>query len=325
MSGPAPRLPEGPFAVYQTRPEYMDALAAELADLIAAESGDEAPSRPADFIRRGPLLLAEGPPRSPAWAQNVWRAPAAIPIESIADGAKKLKALQRNWHLVPLDHFRRAALIAEKLPRVAARPLVFGEPVPTAPLGSWTLWDEGTILASPECSSPFPDGEPSFVEDREGPPSRAYLKLWELLSILPERPGPGQLCLDLGGSPGGWAFVLASLGARVFCIDKAPLDPRVAADPLVESCQGSAFGLDPRHAGAVDWLFSDVICYPERLFQMVERWLELGECRRFACTVKLQGEMDAATLEILRKFRAVPGSRLIHLSQNKHELTWVKL
>jgi 23S rRNA (cytidine2498-2'-O)-methyltransferase len=83
---------------------------------------------------------------------------------------------------------RRAALISEKLPRVAAKPIVFGAQAPKAPLGSWTLIDADTILASPHCSSPFPNGEVQFVEDRAAPPSRAYLKLWELFTILCERP-----------------------------------------------------------------------------------------------------------------------------------------
>jgi Predicted SAM-dependent methyltransferase len=59
--------------------------------------------------------------------------------------------------------------------------------------------------------------------------------------------------------------VLAKLGARVIAVDKAPLDPAVAALPGVEIRQASAFALDPAEIGPVDWLFSDVICYPARL------------------------------------------------------------
>ena len=80
--------------------------------------------------------------------------------------------------LSPCPH-RRATLIPEQLPKVSAKPLVFGTPAPAAPLGSWTLLDSGTVLAAPYCTSPFPNGEVDFVEDRAGPPSRAYLKLWE--------------------------------------------------------------------------------------------------------------------------------------------------
>jgi 23S rRNA (cytidine2498-2'-O)-methyltransferase len=80
--------------------------------------------------------------------------------------------------------------------------------------------------------------------------------------------------------------------------------------------------LDPSAIGPIDWLFSDVICYPARLLGLVERWLAAGTCRRFVCTIKFQGETDHATAA---RFAAIPGSQLRHLFHNKHELTWIKL
>jgi len=283
---------------------------------LAAERGDRV------LGRHGRLIRAEagGPP--PAWSANTWLAPVEIPIESIGDAVRKLKAIQRNWWLCGVDHHRRAALIQEQLPKVSAKPLVFPAEAPKAPLGSWTLLAPDLLLASAECSSPFPNGEVRFVEDRDGPPSRAYLKLWEAFTVLGIRPAPGDRCLDLGASPGGWTWVLASLGAEVTSVDKAPLDPAVARMPGVTHRVESAFGLDPRTADPVDWLFSDVICYPARLIGLVERWLAAGKARRFICTLKFQGETDFATIA---RFRDIPGSRLMHLHVNKHELTWVKL
>lgn len=296
------------FTVYQAAPGLLPELVRELGSAVTAV--------------REPLVTADGPPREAAFAANVWLDPRFVQAPSIAAAARALRDIQRNWNAVPSGHFRRTALVAGKLPKVAARPLVFGQPLPTSPLGAFTLWEENLLLASPTCREPVPEGVYRFEEDKVGPPSRAYLKLWELFTRLGTCPAPGELCLDMGGSPGGWAWVLAGLGARVFCIDKAPLAPAVAGDPLVESCQGSAFGLDPRHVGAADWLFSDVICYPDRLFEWLSRWLELGQCRRFVCTVKLQGETDFALLD---RFRAIDGARLLHLSHNKHELTFVRL
>src|SRR4051794_10991928 len=84
------------------------------------------------------LLLAPGPPRAAAWAQNVWVDPVTIPIASIGDAAKRLRAIQRNWTAYAPRHHRRAMLIQERLPSVSAKPLVFGEKSPEAPLGSWT-------------------------------------------------------------------------------------------------------------------------------------------------------------------------------------------
>jgi len=64
------------------------------------------------------------------------------------------------------------------------------------------------------------------------------------------------------------------------------------------------------------------VCYPARLLALVERWLAADICRRFVCTIKLQGGTDHATT---RRFAAIPGSQLRHLCHNKHELTWIKL
>jgi len=269
----------------------------------------------------GRLVLAAGPARPIAWTANVWHDPVRLRVASIGDAAKQLRALQRNWALYSFSHHRRAALIAERLPKVSAKPLRFGDPAPTAPLGSWTLIDPDTLLAAPRCSSAFPNGEAEFVEDRTVP-SRAYLKLWELFTILGMRPSPGDFCIDLGASPGGWTWVLQGLGARVLSIDKAPLHAAVARLPHVEQRLESAFALDPGSVGPVDWLFSDVICYPKRLLTTVKKWLDAGTVRRFACTIKFQGETDFAAM---RDFSAIPGSRILHLHHNKHELTWVRL
>ncbi len=276
-----------------------------------------------DTVRgtQGRLVLAAGPETPVAWVANVWRNPKVIDIASIKDAANKLRAIQRNWALYSHQHHRRAALIEEKLPKVSAKPLQFGSPVPAAPLGSWTLLAPDKLLASPHCSSAFPNGDVQFAEDKSAP-SRAYLKLWEAFTLLGVHPGPGDFCLDLGSSPGGWTWVLQRLGARVLAIDKAPLDQSVSSLPKVEERRESAFGLDPRTIGPVDWLCSDIVCYPMRLLTLVRRWIDAGNVRRFLCTIKFQGPTD---FEIMREFAAIPGSRLLHLHANKHELTWVRL
>ena len=268
------------------------------------------------------LLIASGPAGPAAWAQNIWLDPQTIEIDSIGEAVKKLRAIQRNWAVYAPRLHRRAMLIQGQLPVVSAKPLAFGTPAPSAPLGSWTLLDANTVLASARCTSLFPNGEVHFVEDRAGPPSRAYLKLWEALTVIGARPAPGEVCLDLGSSPGGWSWALAKNGARVISVDKAPLAPEVAGMPGIECVSESAFALDPPALGPIDWLFSDIVCYPARLFSLVERWLAAGTCRRFVCTIKFQGETDHA---VAARFAAIPGSQLRHLFHNKHELTWIKL
>src|SRR5262249_23653766 len=118
------RFANRPHTAYLAAPGYVDELLAELGDVVAVHHR---------------LVVAEGPPRPAAWAQNVWRAPEEIAIRSISDAAKALRARQRNWALYAFQLHRRAALIAAALPMVSAKPLVFPAAAPTAPLGSWTL------------------------------------------------------------------------------------------------------------------------------------------------------------------------------------------
>lgn len=272
------------------------------------------------------LVLTEGPPQTCYWAQNIWYDARLIPILSIGDAGTQLTKMQRNWWPYSFQLHRRMELIRAKLPYVAAKPIVFPDPAPPAPLGSFTLIDASTLLAATRCSSPFPNGEITFQEFKEGPPSRAYLKLFETFTRMGIKPLPGEQCIELGASPGGWTWVLAKLGANVLAYDRADLDPAVSVMPGVVPVKGDAFGARPERVlekiAKVDWFFSDLICYPDKLFEFVSLWLQTGLCSNFVCTLKFQGE---GHYEAIKDFMAIPGSRLMHLFNNKHELTWVRL
>jgi len=270
-------------------------------------------------FEHGLLLVTERPAVRSAWALNTWFDCERLAIGSISDAAAKLRTMQRNWAVYAPEHRGRADLIVEKLPYVSAKPLTFGQAAPSAPLGSWTLLDPRTVLAAGHCSSPFANGEPRFIEDRDGPPNRAYLKLWESLALLREFPKPGDVCLDLGASPGGWTWSLAQTGATVVAYDKAPLDPHVDALENVTWHGESAFALEPGDIGPVDWWCSDIAGYPERVFRLVEKWLD--HATRMICTIKFQGETDH---DIVHRFAAIPDSRVMHLFHNKHELTFLR-
>lgn len=265
------------------------------------------------------LFLTDRPIQKTFWAQNIWFNPFVAQFNSISEAAKILKNIQRNWSFYPFTEFRRAALIQEQLPYLSKKPLPFPTPLPTLPLGSWTLLDKNTLLASPHCSSPFPNGQILFEECKEGPPSRAYLKLWEALTLMGVYPKQGEKCLEIGASPGGWTWVLAQLGAEVTCIDRSELAPHITALPNVHFTAGNAFNMTPANTGPVDWIFSDVACYPEKLLDWVNLWLESGLCKHFVCTLKFQTGYNPA---IVDQFAKIPGSKILHLSHNKHELTW---
>ncbi len=293
------------------------------AGYLAAE-GFEAPLAE-ELARRGAavdawhgrLALSPDPPVPAAWSLDTWTAPQSLPVASVKQAADALRGMQRNWAAYPAAHFRRMALIEQHLPPVKALKLVFPALPPSSHLGSWTLLAPDHLLASPTKTSPFPNGACRFEEDRSGPPSRAYLKLWEACTRLGAWPQPGETCIDLGAAPGGWSWALARLGARVIAVDKAPLDPAVAAMLNVEMRRDSAFGLAPE---PVDWLFSDVVAYPDRLLALVQRWRDAGAARHIVCTIKFQGATDHAAAEA---FAAIEGARVLHLFHNKHELTFL--
>ncbi len=283
--------------------------------------GEELARRGAAVLAwHGDLALSESPPVPAAWSLNTWLAPREIAVGSIGQAADALRAIQRNWGGYQVEHFRRAALIAAKLPPLKPRVLVFPQAPPAGHLGAWTLLAPDRLLASPTQSSAFVNGAMTFEEDRVGPPSRAYLKFWEACAVLGAWPVAGETCLDLGAAPGGWSWAIATLGASVIAVDRAPLDPRVATMPGVVERLESAFGIDPAGEAPVDWVFSDVIAYPQRLLTLVRAWIASGKTKRIVCTLKFQGATDHDSAEA---FAAIPGGVVVHLFHNKHELTFL--
>ncbi|MCL2608524.1 MAG: hypothetical protein FWD94_01275 [Treponema sp.] len=302
-----------PGKVYQCVPGFESHLQAEL-----RRAG-------VGFSAMGRLLYVPEPGPEPVfWHLNSWLRPFRLEFGSIGDAATALRGIQRNWAAVLDGCFRRGTLIASKLPPIGGKPRPFPWLPGTSPMGAWTLLDEHTLVASPACSSPFPAGVVEFVQDREGPPSRAYLKLWEALVRLGQWPKAGESCLDAGSSPGGWTWALAGLGAKVLSVDRSPLDPAIAGLPEVTFARRDAFSLLPEEVGRLDWLFCDVACYPPKLYRWILKWLESGLCRRFVCTVKMQGSgPESLDFETPKLLAGIPGSSLVHLWHNKHELTWM--
>jgi 23S rRNA (cytidine2498-2'-O)-methyltransferase len=255
----------------------------------------------------------------PLFAQVTWIDCQTIKISSINDGIKRLKALGRNWSLFSIGHHRRAQLIQDGLPKTKHDPVPFLGQNPKHPMGGWTLLDQETIICSPETTSLYPLGKIEFIENKEVPPSRAYLKLWEFFTVHCTPPKPGTTVIDMGSSPGGWSWVLSQMKLNVISVDKAPLEPHIATIPNITFLKESAFALDPHTMRSVRWFFSDIICYPERLFALITKWMNESSVEHLVCTIKFQGEADFAVID---QFLQIPNSKIVHLYHNKHELMW---
>lgn len=264
------------------------------------------------------LVVFTEPKEDLLWAQLLIDEAQILKIESIGDAVKKLKEHGKHWAFYSPTQNRRSQLILDQLPKYKIKPLAFRGSIPSLPMGFFSLLDQETLLLGAKTSSPFPLGEVLFDEDKVHPPSRAYLKLWELFTLHGICPQPGEKVLDFGACPGGWTWVLQQMGCHVVSVDKAPLAPEIMKLPRVEFKKCDAFRLKPEDVGPLDWFFSDIICYPPDLFDLVRQWLDSGLCSRFVCTIKFKGETDYQTLE---RFRRELDAKIVHLFHNKHEVT----
>lgn len=254
----------------------------------------------------------------PIFAQVTWINCKKVYITSINDGIKQLKSFGRNWSLFTIGNHRRAQLIQDGLYKIKNPPIDFLAEKPKYTMGGWTLLDTNTIVYSTETTSRYPLGKCEFNENKTIPPSRAYLKLWEFFTIY-QAPPKNITAIDMGSCPGGWSWVLSELGFNVISVDKAPLDAKISKLPNIKFLQESAFGLDPKELPQIDWFFSDIICYPQRLLTLIKKWMKEGQVKNFVCTIKFQGEADFA---IIDEFLKIPNSKIVHLYHNKHEVTW---
>lgn len=319
------KIQDLPGAAFLAYPDMTGMLRTELSGRLHFNSKPAAVYGELLYYSDFPVDSIKTPDDLPYWARSAMLKPRILNFESIGEAANSLKNIQRNWAPYQYQYFRRANLIQEKLPYINLKPRSFPVKIPAKPIGLYTLISEKQMIFSAETSSFLPAGKITFLEDHENPPSRAYLKIQESLAMAnllngTEFPKSGEHCFEAGACPGGWTWVLVGLGAFVHAVDRAELSPELMENPLVKFQAHDAFTLKPQDIGFCDWVFSDVICYPERLLKWVNEWLESGLCRNMICTIKMQGEPD---WNIIKQFSEIPGSRIVHLNYNKHELTWI--
>lgn len=273
-------------------------------------------------IEQGEFFTAIAAPATrPVFWKSYWEGARTHKIESIGSAAKFLKSQGALWTPFMAAEKRRTLLIADELRCRKPAPIEFGKTLPDGKLGGFALLDKETLVYCPSITPNTLGEELSFKETEEAP-SRAYLKLWEFFTRLRLSPSKGAVVTDFGACPGGWTWVLATLGCEVHSFDKAPLDPRVGSLKNVHFQKKDIFKIKPSELPPLEWFFSDVIAYPDKLLEYVEGLLAAKAAKNYVITIKFQGETDFAALA---KWRAIPGSKCVHLGVNRHELTWFLL
>ncbi len=254
------------------------------------------------------------------FAQDIWLEPHVVKFQSISEAVNILRQAGKFWYLHSTSHSGRSKLIQEQLRKYGSLTRNFPIETEIPDIGGFSLLDQNTLVYSATRSKKWPKGHCLFIEDKINPPNRAYLKLWEAITLLDRVPQPGETALDLGASPGGWTYVMQSLGTTVTGVDKALLDPKIAALHRVKFLQQSAFALEPGTLEQTyDWVLSDIACYPDRAYSLIMKWIASGKAKQMIFTIKLQGKID---LSIIRPFQAIPNSRIMHMFYNKHEVTF---
>lgn len=294
-----------PAAVYVVKPEFIEELKQELVK-VDHQVED--------------LIFSSHKVANACFAQDVWFDPQIVSFQSISEAVKILKAAGKFWYLHPISHVRRSKLIEQELRQYKSLVSAFPLQTELPQIGVFSLLDNNRLLFSPTRLKKWPDGRCFFIEDKVNPPNRAYLKLWEALTLLNKYPQKGDKALDLGASPGGWTYVMQSLGAQVTAVDKAPLSPNIAKLPGVNCLQQSAFALEPEQCEtSYDWVLSDVACYPERAYNLIMKWIKSKKAKQLIFTIKLQGETD---LKVIKLLREIPNAYITNLYYNKHEATF---
>lgn len=257
------------------------------------------------------------------WVLDFWPV-SRLSVASISDAAKQLRRLGKRWAYAGGVNFRRGSLIADEIRAAKEKILSFPVHATEDYYRAFTLESaESLFVAERPLKGEYAGGKIRFNEDKLGPPSRAYLKLYEALTLARVLPGPEDIVVDLGATPGGWSYVAASLGAAVQMIDRSEPEIRLMRKfPRLRFQKGD--GLNPPQAilESATVILSDMACEPAKLLPAVQQWLQLPKVRLMVCTLKIHGKSDKA---LIRKFGAIKGSEIYHLWHNGHELTWVWL
>lgn len=256
------------------------------------------------------------------WAQDVWRNCQLSEAQESSSAIKLLKSFSSlgcYYASEPNEFVKKAAkntrqLELKRIKYIPQNPFNF----------KFTAWTavKNIFIYSQQTEKRFPFGWHEFEEDKTIPPNRAYLKLWEVFSVYGPQVKKSAEVIELGASPGGWSWVLSQLCHKVYTIDRAPLAPQIQKIPNIMHIEGDAFKLDPEHFKNCTWLFSDLICTPEKLFETVCFWKENSQVKNFVCTIKFKGDCD---FEMIEKFLKLMPSYVIHLYHNKNEVTWIAL
>ncbi len=100
--------------------------------------------------------------------------------------------------------------------------------------------------------------------------SRAYLKVQEALRWSQLPCVEGDVCVELGSSPGGACLALVEKGMKVIGVDPAIMDERVMSNPNFTHFRARAADLKRKEFAETKWLFADANIAPDNTLVAIE-------------------------------------------------------
>lgn len=266
------------------------------------------------------MMLVPPLEKRPIWAQDWWPRSSAFPLEHRSEALRILKSKPVLGYYQQTEDSRLAKTLTKDLKVLTRRRIDFKSTF-NFNYYSWTTFAD-TLIICDKPFSRFPGGWHEFAENKSFPPNRAYLKLWELFTVYNIFPKKDDVAIDLGACPGGWSWVLSDFCKKVYSVDRSELSPQILKIPNIKFQSGDAFAVDPKQFPDCNWFFSDIICTPARSYDLIKNWMNNSNIKNFVCTIKFKGECD---FEVLNQLLKIENSKIIHLYQNKNEVTWVKI
>lgn len=169
----------------------------------------------------------------------------------------------------------------------------------------------------------FPGGVPA-LQLPEAAPSRAWLKLEEMLLWSHWSPPEGTVALELGSAPGGASWALLNRGAHVVGVDVAPMASICTENPRYTHRALSVRDLRKKDLPErVDVLFCDLGLKPVEAVPQIRHLCQIvPSISRLYYTLKMGTGLDTAELDRWRDAIRKLGFtvRSTHLPSNRMEI-----
>lgn len=200
-------------------------------------------------------LIFEVQTRFPGW-RLAFSAPGFVTFKGPDGAAWPVPVLARLW--------------GECLGKMAQAP-AGADLLDLGPTGRWAVRVQ---TPAPWWNDPL---QLSHLELPSDAPSRAWLKIEEVIRLFDLPIGAGSRVLEVGAAPGGAVWALLNRGAHVIGVDPGAIDQLCTRHPNFKHLRRPFQELLPEDYAGVDWWLSDLNLAPGSVLSHVGRLLRSAD------------------------------------------------